>query len=253
MTIVSTLGAVAGEIGHTLRALILGRIRDKQTLRQYREHAVPGTLPWTWDGKPNRVALVNLLMHGRLLGDYLEIGCDTNVLFDSVAAANKVGVDPSRGGTLRMASDAFFASNERLFDVIWIDGQHTYEQVRRDVVNAIASLKPGGWVGIHDLLPRNWIEGFVPRLIPEGAWSGDVWKVAFELARSDGIDFRILNIDRGVGVFRVTDPAARLVDMQAELTPATFGYLRERVTELPIIEWDAGFRWIVDAKRDLAG
>jgi SAM-dependent methyltransferase len=150
---------------------------------------------------------------------------------------------------VRKTSDDFFAANSARFDVVWVDGLHTYEQARADVVNAIAALKPGGWVGIHDLLPRNWIEGFVPRLFGDGAWSGDVWKVAFELASSPGIDFKLLHIDRGVGVFRVLNADARLVDRRRELDPASFAYLQQHVRELPIVEWDAAFQWITDAKR----
>ena len=55
--------------------------------------------------------------------DYLEIGCADNDLFDAVMAGRKVGVDPLRGGTHRLTSDAFFAGYDgEPFDVVFIDG-----------------------------------------------------------------------------------------------------------------------------------
>lgn len=255
MPIIKTLAAAGSELGRALATATTVPLIHKYKALKYRRHpaAVPQTLAWEWSGKRNRIALVNLLGHDRIEGDYLEIGCDRDGLFDAVAMANRVGVDPNRGGTIRLESDQFFATNQRKFDVIWIDGLHTYDQIRRDVVNSLRSLKPGGWVGIHDLLPRNWVEAYSPRLYPEGAWSGDVWKVAFELSRTPGVDFRIVNIDRGVGVFRVTLAGAELADMRRELDPATFAYLHANVGSLPVVEWQAAFEWILAAKRQYVG
>ena len=78
-------------------------------------------------------------------GNYLEIGCANNDLFDAVMAGRKVGVDPLRGGTHRLTSDVFFAGcGGEPFDVVFIDGLHLYDQVRRDLDGALGVLKPGG-------------------------------------------------------------------------------------------------------------
>ncbi|MFI5135627.1 MAG: hypothetical protein ACHQD9_07220, partial [Chitinophagales bacterium] len=47
-----------------------------------------------------------------------------------------------------------------------------------------------GWIVLHDLLPRDWLEEHVPRL--SDTWMGDVWKCAFEVAETPEIDFRIV-------------------------------------------------------------
>ena len=50
----------------------------------------------------------------------------------------------------------------------------------------------GGYLFIHDLIPRNFMEEFSP---PMGTpWSGDVWKVAQELCKSDGIEFYVIKV-----------------------------------------------------------
>jgi len=174
---------------------------------------------------------------------YLEIGCASNALFDSVPAVHKVGVDPASGGTERKTSDEFFKNNTRQFDVIFIDGLHTYEQARKDVINAIKCLKEKGWIGLHDMLPRNWMEHHIP-IVTRDMWLGDVWKVAFELSQTEGIDFRILKIDCGVGVFRVLQEDVMLKDLTRELRDKQFSYYYDNIKTLPIIDWKDAQEWL---------
>ncbi len=35
-------------------------------------------------------------------------------------------------------------------DFVWVDGDHEYEQVKRDIVNYRPFVKPGGFIGGHD-------------------------------------------------------------------------------------------------------
>lgn len=199
---------------------------------------------WDWGrGHFNRVALINLLCASKLDGSYLEIGCQGNLCFDAVPMMDKIGVDPKSGGTHKEYSDDFFKKNAKYFDVIFIDGLHVYDQVRRDVVNSIKFLKPGGWIAIHDMLPNDAISEHVPNISP-GPWSGDVWKVAFELASSAGIEFKVIKIDCGVGLFKVTDPNATLNNLEDFLQPKRFQYLYENVGKLPLIEWQDAYKWM---------
>ena len=39
------------------------------------------------------------------------------------------------------------------FDFIWIDGDHSYEQVKRDINNYLPFVKKGGFLGGHDFGP----------------------------------------------------------------------------------------------------
>ena len=131
---------------------------------------------------------------------YLEIGVQDNNVFNSIPLKNdkKFGVDPERGGNYRMSSDEFF---QKYNDVIFIDGLHEYEQCQRDCLNSIKSLKDGGIILFHDFLPRSPFEENVPR--KQTFWTGDVWKVAVELAHSKNANFRIVNIDMGIGILKV--------------------------------------------------
>ncbi|ROU02978.1 class I SAM-dependent methyltransferase [Histidinibacterium lentulum] len=218
---------------------------ERKTLRKaYAANRDTRKFPWKWRQTHfNRVALMNHVRR-TLPADaaYLEIGCGSNALFDSVALTDKTGVDPFKGGTVRLTSDEFFAQNDRKFDLIWIDGLHEYHQVHRDVENALAALKPGGWIGLHDMLPLDWLQEHMPRI--HLGWTGDVWKVAFEIAATRGLDLRVLTIDQGVAILRAGDGHAPLADLSAELSDKRFGYLYDNIGGLPVASWEEGTAWI---------
>ena len=71
-----------------------------------------------------RIEIINHLIKKTDGINYLEIGCDKNVVFSQINCINKVGVDPNSGGTIRDTSDNFFKTNKQKFDVIFIDGLH---------------------------------------------------------------------------------------------------------------------------------
>jgi hypothetical protein len=111
------------------------------------------------------------------------------------------------------------------------------------VENALAVLNPGGWIALHDMFPRDWIEEHVPQ-IATSRWTGDPWKAAFELAVSPGVDFRLVKADHGVGIVRRLGGEARLADRRAELAGQRFAWFRDHVGELPVIDWPAAEAWI---------
>jgi len=51
---------------------------------------------------------------------------------------------------IKKNSDSFFLSNESVFDMIFIDGYHEYNQVLRDLNNAKSVLKKGGFLLLDD-------------------------------------------------------------------------------------------------------
>ncbi len=74
-------------------------------------------------------------------------------------SGRKTGVDPSPRRVLaewemhQMTSDAFFATNTSKFDLIFIDGLHTSDQVIKDIFNALAALAKNGVIAVHDCNP----------------------------------------------------------------------------------------------------
>jgi len=132
---------------------------------------------------------------------YLEIGCKGNTTFDQVKAAKKIGVDPHRGGTLRMTSDQYFAENDQTFDLVFVDGLHEREQVLRDIDNALARLNPGGTIVMHDCDPPSEERQRVPQGNQRG-WCGDVWKAYVAVRARPDLDAACTTFDMGMGVIR---------------------------------------------------
>lgn len=219
-------------------------ILHKWRLIRNRSDSYPMSFDFNWSTKNyNRIALINLLLGKYLNPSYLEIGCALNSSFDSIPIPDKVGVDPYLGGNVRMTSDEFFNINKRTFDVVFIDGLHTFEQVRRDFLNAMRVTNDGGWILIHDMLPKNWVECQVPR-ISTGSWTGDVWKLGFELVKLKEINFKIINIDMGVGLFRVPNNEERIETLGSAMRSEKFEYLFTNFKDLPVIEFNEARDWI---------
>lgn len=145
-----------------------------------------------------RTHVVDALIRQNNFKSYLEIGCQNDINFNAINISHKIGVDPALGGTHRMTSDAFFAQNTEKFDLIFIDGMHTFEQVYKDFFNAYNVLNVGGVILFHDMLPTSWEQEMVPRI--NRGWNGTVWKIAYELKRLLGNQFAIIVADQGLGI-----------------------------------------------------
>ncbi len=122
---------------------------------------------------------------------YLEIGInDRTKNFDLINCRFKIGVDPNPAAVANFTgtSDEFFEALflfEReipsiSFDVVFLDGLHHYEQLKKDFENALACLKENGLIIIHDTNPAEERFTHVPRDI-RGRWNGDCWKLISEI------------------------------------------------------------------------
>jgi cephalosporin hydroxylase/glycosyltransferase involved in cell wall biosynthesis len=203
--------------------------------------ATPGP-PTAPASSMKRTELLNHLVARKSYRSYLEIGCNRDGTFRDVATTHKVGVDPMRGGTVRMTSDEFFAGNRDSFDLVFVDGLHRREQVLRDVENAVCCLSPGGCVVIHDCLPQQREQQL--REPPGGKmpWTGDVWKAVVDLRQRAEFDIAVLDSDWGLGVLFVRPNTDRL-EVQAELDWEDFLAGRDRLLRVVDAE---GIRRFID-------
>ncbi len=194
----------------------------------------------------NRTALLNFIIanHSKKVEcEYLEIGCASNINFDSICLTNKVGVDPDMGGTYRLTSDAYFKKYpDNKFDLIFLDGLHTYKQTKKDLVNALKVLNEGGVIVLDDFIPRDWKGHFTPRV--QTQWNGDIWKISFELLNAKGLEFRILTIDGGQCVIFKKQKETYIPDSYDEFKDLPFQYLYENFDLLPTVDIENGLKWI---------
>lgn len=125
-------------------------------------------------GKNVRTKIINALIQHLDAKSYLEIGTqDKNENFNQIKCNHKfcVDVDPKSKPDFVGTSDSFFERQER-FDVIFIDGDHSYNQAKKDILNAIKLANKA--VVCHDTNPLN-------KEYTKPEWSGEVYKVISEL------------------------------------------------------------------------
>ena len=155
-------------------------------------------LNYNWKLFPTRTKIIQEIINHRNYKSYLEVGCDNDENFSKIQIVNKIGIDPLKGGTLRMTSDEFFIKNDQSFDIIFLDGLHTYEQTIKDIKNGLKFLNTDGVIIIHDCLPKKIWNQIVPRLY--GHWNGDVWKAIVHSRTYENADTYTCIADHGLGV-----------------------------------------------------
>jgi hypothetical protein len=155
-------------------------------------------LDYDWKKYPSRIEIIQNIIKKEKYKSYLEIGCDNNENFSQIHIDNKVGVDPLKGGTLRMTSDKFFENNKKTFDIIFLDGLHTYEQTIKDIDNSLKFINNKGVIIIHDCLPKKIWNQITPRVY--GHWNGDVWKAIVHARTYAHADTYTCKADHGLGI-----------------------------------------------------
>jgi len=211
-----------------------------------------------------RVDVINYLLQGRHQATYLEIGVRRGDCFCEIRARRKFAVDPVfqikrwrywglknilSASYFECTSDNFF--NKRIdstqvseFDVIFLDGLHTYEQSFKDVQNSLRYLKHNGWIVLHDCNPPNATAALPAEsykdalerfdLSPsKGAWNGEVWKTVVRL-RSEEANLRIfvLDCDEGLALIQRGTPESRLSYTPGDISLMSYRDLDRRRREL---------------------
>lgn len=157
----------------------------------------------------NRTIIINKIIERFGFEKYLEIGvCNPATNFNKIHCAIKHGVDNGkeyRKNPVKypMTSDEFFtrlnhgdldiAKNYK-WDVIFIDGLHTAEQVERDVLNSLKHIKKKGFIILHDCNPPTFEHQTETN--NGGAWNGTVWKAWLKFRE----EYKTVTIDCDWGV-----------------------------------------------------
>jgi hypothetical protein len=166
--------------------------------------------------------------------NYLEIGVrnpDDN--FNKIIASKKYSVDPGlefeeNPVDFVLTSDEFFdqlrsgslLNPEYRFDVVFIDGLHTAEQVDRDIKNALDFIKDDGFIVLHDCNPPTEFharEAHGYRISPAmSAWNGTTWKGFLKWRQNPIVFSCTLDTDWGVGVISKTKNIGKSTELKNE-------------------------------------
>lgn len=163
----------------------------------------------------DRIEIINSLIEKNGYKNYLEIGVrNPDDCFNKIICENKTSVDPGYEWDCivdyNMTSDDFFKQNNKVYDIIFIDGDHTDEQVERDIINSILYLNVNGTIVLHDCNPptiyharEDYYDSSTPA---SGFWNGTVWKTIVKFRSSDyayKYECNVVDTDWGVGIIRV--------------------------------------------------
>lgn len=74
-------------------------------------------------------------------------------------------IKDNRVEIFRDTSDNFFLSNKIKFDLIYIDGNHLYEYVKRDISNSLKYLNINGIIVLDDYLVKGWWQDGVTKAV----------------------------------------------------------------------------------------
>lgn len=185
-----------------------------------------------------RTDVLNHLARKHNLQRYLEIGVQVPELnFDKIECEYKVGVDPDpkAKATFNCTSDWFFEQEAIFarFDLIFIDGLHTAEQVRKDFENSLKILSPNGFIVLHDCNPEKEEHTTIPRPTPTGHWNGDVYKFVSRLSLNE--QYCTVDVDCGCGVWK-NDPTKPVVI--SDHIPSWIEFVHQRNEYLKLIDWN---------------
>ena len=167
---------------------------------------------------------------------YLEIGVRNpadcmDIVSRKVPGLDSWGVAPSFAGSascphqvLPITSDQFFETLAKhakqrkrwrpngkdfspvpkKFDLIYIDGDHSYKASAKDMLHAVTILGHGGIVVMHDVLPTNEHESLPTKPAGGRPWCGEVWATwANHVMYDNHFVSDVLNTDHGIGLIRL--------------------------------------------------
>ncbi|MEA5411770.1 class I SAM-dependent methyltransferase [Synechococcus sp. BA-120 BA3] len=134
---------------------------------------------------------------------YLEVGVFEGITFNDIRIEKKVAVDPlfrfdtsmhsivDQVEFVQKPSDQYFLdlASSLKFDIVFLDGLHTYQQTLRDLLNTIAHCHDKSVIIIDDVWPVDIFSSLPQSLDAHEfrrmsggnslAWHGDVYKAVF--------------------------------------------------------------------------
>lgn len=149
---------------------------------------------------------------------YLEIGIYDGWTFRRIVAPQKIGIDINLRHYVNcdcheISSDDFFKQQDYWFsklsykgyDVVFIDGFHSYEQSLKDFQNSLRYLNSGGIIILHDCNPASEANSL------DFLHTGTVWKTIVNIRSNyNDLNVFVLDCDEGLGIIRRGEPNGML-------------------------------------------
>lgn len=180
----------------------------------------------------SRSLLINSLIKNLDYSSYLEIGVGMGLNYKSINCQYKTNVDPRPSTKPKhvMTSDQFFETNNMSFDLIFIDGLHTEQQVHKDILNALDCINKGGTIVVHDCNPEEEHLQMVPAVSP--LWTGDVWKCFVKFIKNWNYPSYVVDIDYGCGIIECDSVGLQSGTFDEDMTWEHFDQHRDELLDL---------------------
>jgi hypothetical protein len=208
--------------------------------------------------------VIQQILDKKLASTYLEIGVARGSNFFAIRANRKIAVDPNfafsksrkikwifknfynlKAKYYQLSSDSFFANAKFSYswDLVFIDGIHTYQQSLKDVNNSLSNLSETGVIVLHDCNPPHEAAAYPADSLDHafslnlpgwtGEWCGDVWKAICYL-RSTRKDLKIfvLDCDHGLGIITKGKSENHLELSELDLANMTYDDLSRNKNQL---------------------
>jgi len=182
----------------------------------------------------NKAEIINRIIQDVGAKSYLEVGYGDGANYNKIDCDFKMTCDPIyKGANLKhevwpLSSDDFFESNtEKVnFDVVFIDGLHHCDQVRKDIINALKCNAKA--IILHDTIPPTEAHQIVPR--KQTSWTGDCWRsvVGFKQSYPD-LKLETYRSDYGLSVLY---PEGKKVKKHFENKEMTYEEFKANEVEL---------------------
>ncbi len=146
----------------------------------------------------NKTELINYFINLRNYGHYLEITVhNEKENFIHIRCADKKNITSGSVNNFEATND----NNNDKFDLIFIDGVHTEEQVLKDINYAQQKLSKHGVIILHDCMPPDaWHQRDIEEFHAGENWNGTVWKAALRVFNESFFKCTLLDMDWGCGI-----------------------------------------------------
>lgn len=178
-----------------------------------------------------RRLLLDMLIDKYSYTSYLELGCGDGYTFDYIDLSDKTGVDIKQSGSIRSTTCDFFDRCRKKYDLIFIDADHRFEAVEKDLHNSLEHLNDGGCIVIHDCLPKEEYQQDPQRLAGCNMWLGEGWKVVAQARQRDDLDIVVVDADCGMAVI-FKQPNTDIVTELPELTWENYLKYRDKLLRI---------------------
>ena len=155
-----------------------------------------------------RTQIIQALIDRFDFKSYLEIGVHTGYNFHQIRCDAKQSVDPKYPATFQVTSDEYFTELPGYifpYDLIFIDGLHTEQQVYKDLTNSLECVDENGFIIVHDCNPATeWATRPSEEYKQGEIWNGTTYK-GFIRFKSEHPELTCFTVDTDFGCGVITD------------------------------------------------